>query len=696
MPNQKSFVWHHYTEITDGRKIVGICKYCGQTYANNATRMKKHLTTCRNCPEEIQSLYRKLLPSGEKITVKKLFQQSQELSSSNRTANLPNVKMERPELQGPREREAGPSFSRSVSEEDLQTVGICLKQPSGSSNRADKMSKEDKEKADETLARAIFASGAPLSITENPYWKEHYKLICPWYKLPSHYRLSHSLLDREYGRVQTMVVQRLGQAESLTLMSDGWADMQGKSLLNIMFATPKPVFLKAIASKSSRHMSNYIAKVLSGEIQSAGPSKVLALVTDGGANMKGAWQILKAKYPHLIVFGCVAHGLNLLAEDILSLNTMKTIAANCKAIAKVFNNHVASQTLKIFQREKQRKESLFSWPAGTRWGSIAKCLDSLLHLKDCLQSALTGDTLSHVVPVNIRKQILDNDIFWVQVEGAFNLLLPISAALQKLEGENNLSSVTGILGKLNASLIDLLPSSPLSKNEAAAVKQMFLVRSEFCSHPVHLAANLLDPRQRAQNLSEDELFTALDTIMEVAKSVPNLSELTVMTDLAEYRAKEKLWSKDIIWKVAENVSPLTWWKGYCSTRQLSTIAVRILSIPPAILHESNWRASSSLKTQRGNRLTRSHAAKLLCINQNLSLSSQNQLYTPVVKQTKCSEWPTDSVQAETSFSDTEGNSSSSELDSLQSELETAYVGSTSTESDHEAEGTANECSALLE
>ena len=78
--------------------------------------------------------------------------------------------------------------------------------------------------------------------------------------------------------------------------------------------------------------------------------------------MKLAWQMLQEKYPHLIIFGCLAHGLNLLAKDIISLNSVQKILSKCKAIVKLFKNyHVANQTLKSIQKENQGKErSLFS------------------------------------------------------------------------------------------------------------------------------------------------------------------------------------------------------------------------------------------------------------------------------------------------------------------------------------------------
>lgn len=66
--------------------------------------------------------------------------------------------------------------------------------------------------------------------------------------------------------------------------------------------------------------------------------------------------MLKAKYPHLIGFGCLAHGLTLLTKDLVSGKTMKTVLAHCKAMVNVFNNHhAASKSWKKLQKEKQGK-----------------------------------------------------------------------------------------------------------------------------------------------------------------------------------------------------------------------------------------------------------------------------------------------------------------------------------------------------
>ena len=52
-------------------------------------------------------------------------------------------------------------------------------------------------------------------------------------------------------------------------------------------------------------------------------------------------------------------------------------------------------------------------------------------------------------------------------------------------------------------------------------------------------------------------MTVIETVIKIAKNIPDINEVTVMPDIAEYWAKQKLWSIKIIWKAASNRSPST-------------------------------------------------------------------------------------------------------------------------------------------
>jgi hypothetical protein len=43
----------------------------------------------------------------------------------------------------------------------------------------------------------------------------------------------------------------------MTLLSDGWTDMNGIPLINIILTTSEPVFIRAIDSKTEKYTAQY-------------------------------------------------------------------------------------------------------------------------------------------------------------------------------------------------------------------------------------------------------------------------------------------------------------------------------------------------------------------------------------------------------------------------------------------------------
>ncbi|XP_059587072.1 uncharacterized protein LOC102576310 isoform X2 [Alligator mississippiensis] len=74
---------------------------------------------------------------------------------------------------------------------------------------------------------------------------------------PVEFTLSLVELESEVIVWKAKLREWIGQAESLALLSEGWTDIQGNPLLNIMLATPEPMFLKATTTKSSRQTGDW-------------------------------------------------------------------------------------------------------------------------------------------------------------------------------------------------------------------------------------------------------------------------------------------------------------------------------------------------------------------------------------------------------------------------------------------------------
>ncbi|CAH0406001.1 unnamed protein product [Chilo suppressalis] len=117
-------------------------------------------------------------------------------------------------------------------------------------------------------------------------------------------------------------------------------------------------------------------------------------------------------------------------------------------------------------------------------------------------------------------------------------------------------------------------------------------------------------------LNENEDLAAMGFIEIMAQN----DNSDVVTDLANYKARDGFWRKRFIWVQVENISPVTWWKGLCSSKNLSRIAVRILTAPcTSAATERSFSKHGHIHSKKRNRLTTEEAAKLAFASYNWDL-----------------------------------------------------------------------------
>ena len=80
-------------------------------------------------------------------------------------------------------------------------------------------------------------------------------------------------------------------SKELTLISDGWSNPRGESIINyLLVAWIKTIFLKPIAIGKNCHTGEYIADGLIEIISKIGSQNIIAVTTDNVSNMKSSWQ----------------------------------------------------------------------------------------------------------------------------------------------------------------------------------------------------------------------------------------------------------------------------------------------------------------------------------------------------------------------------------------------------------------------
>lgn len=106
---------------------------------------------------------------------------------------------------------------------------------------------------DTLLARAVYVTGAPLSLLEHPLWEELFRKLQPAYHLPTRKVLSASLLEKKLSFVKEQVKENIESSVMLNLALDGWSNIRNKGILNFVVYTPNPYFYSFVETKRNRH-----------------------------------------------------------------------------------------------------------------------------------------------------------------------------------------------------------------------------------------------------------------------------------------------------------------------------------------------------------------------------------------------------------------------------------------------------------
>ncbi|XP_030936441.1 uncharacterized protein LOC115961638 [Quercus lobata] len=158
---------------------------------------------------------------------------------------------------------------------------------------------------------------------------------------PGYNKLRTTLLQKERAHIEKLLrsIKDTWKEKGLSIVSDGWTDVQKRPLINFMATSEKePLFIKSIDGtkeyKDKRFIADLFLKVI-GEVRH---QHVVQIITDNASVMKAAGSIIEAKYPHIFWAPCVVHTLNLALRNICApKNSLQNEVAynECNWIAQV-------------------------------------------------------------------------------------------------------------------------------------------------------------------------------------------------------------------------------------------------------------------------------------------------------------------------------------------------------------------------
>lgn len=117
---------------------------------------------------------------------------------------------------------------------------------------------------------------------------------------------------------------------------------------------------------------------------------------------------------------------------------------------------------------------------------------------------------------SVKHNIL-SDEFWELVESIITLINPITLWITKLESDiPRLSEVPAALNDIKKSFTLQMSTSPLLLEEQNILNEAFDKRFDMAIHPIHYAANVLDPKYQGKDLPQGCDIEGIVYIQKVA------------------------------------------------------------------------------------------------------------------------------------------------------------------------------------
>lgn len=353
----------------------------------------------------------------------------------------------------------------------------------------------------------------PFQIVENKGFLNLMKVAAPLYKVPSRFTFKRMLEDK-FTVIQKYFLDKLKTVTNYTLTTDIWTDtLQTRSFLGVTVHFPDNDKLESATlgtyELSEHHTGEYISQILlkTCDEWKLDRSKVMAIVTDGGANMIKAIDLSFGRKCHI---PCFAHMLNLVAQkSVENTATLPNLINSVKKIVTWFKQSVTAS-------DELRKEADLKLiqEVSTRWNSTFYMLERFLKLRATVNKILI--CYPNAPPMIIAKDLLD-------LNEVCDVLRPIEVATREVSGQKYITSskVIPLTRMIGNKIIALQPKTTigiqLQKSLLSEMKKRLLPIE---SVNILAVSTILDPRFKQIHFQDPVACSkAIKTIKDLLSSI---------------------------------------------------------------------------------------------------------------------------------------------------------------------------------
>lgn len=692
----------YWTKVDEGDgKIKRKCKFCDLVIIRNVTRMRHHLTglrptstnelkqkesqvrPCPNVPRHVKESLIKMEAGKERVhgITGEHYRVAQTIRNEEVDRKVESEGFQTPSAAGidggANLRRGSNEFRLSQSSASASRAGKFFSTPSSSRqssgdataalnvgsfqkgdirywSQVDKMRSVDKK-----WARAVYEMGLPFNTFAHPAFKEAFahSLGLHRYTLPGPKKLSNELLDEEYAEFSKLKEKEMFPQSNtkMTISCDGWTNIQGRPLMNIMLSNKYgEYFVDAIDGSNELKDAKWQAEHLLEVIRKRGPENVLQFVADGASVNVKTGMLIREEYPHIIFGRCVAHGLDLLCEDIGKFDWVQVIFDECRDIVTYIKGHRVTHML--FTDKFSNGLTLLK-PSLTRFMTNFIMIDRAYALRWCLKKmtvsaewheheAGVSDTQKKLQVKKVRRTIQDLG-FWDKMHDLLWLLYPIFDLLQRVDEHRHFIgdiyweswNLQEAMRKMHMFCVQELKAQLLTAHRCDQVALLLHNRWNKWCNPLHVVAMLLTPKYLLRH-AELHYLQSNHVKMEFfryynlyAKHVKKLDD-----------GQRKVWVKGAVRQLATILSrsdpnfstdfcremaeenrdqPEIWWATFGQlTPHLCELVGAILGqCVTSSCCERNWSAFANVHSKKRNKLQPERVKKLVFVHFNKNIST---------------------------------------------------------------------------
>lgn len=276
----------------------------------------------------------------------------------------------------------------------------------------------------------------PLSTTEKKGFQHLMKTVCPSYSIPSRNTITR-LIDIKYDAISELIKTILDKVQSFCLTTDVWTDvMNTRSYLGLTCHFLEEGSLKSIVigvqNLDESHTADYLQNIIKTLCVDwrIDPLKILAILTDNGANIVKAVHDFVGKNKHL---PCFAHTLNLVIQRAVSETVgLDAIINKVKTIVSFFKHSVsAHDDLVKVQKNSDRVPKMLVQEVATRWNSKLYMLQRFIEISDFIGTVLLQKPRAPAMLTGTEIAI---------VKEIINIMMPVEHVSKEICGQQYVTS----------------------------------------------------------------------------------------------------------------------------------------------------------------------------------------------------------------------------------------------------------------